>query len=217
MFGDLDEADVAVLVCSMRMPAPAFDTSTGLLLVANDLFSALLRLRAAALSPPGFESFLPSDHVPDADDLLAGIRGGAVELWQGRTSWRRGDGDALTARYRLAALGEPSGTAALLSLDINATWRPSLEVSAGRLGDRAHPGSTPPARLSPRQSEILRRLYAGEKVGTIANALSISESTVRNHLAAIFRRVGVHSQGELLALQWSHPKKAASWGRLPRA
>ena len=39
----------------------------------------------------------------------------------------------------------------------------------------------------------------GERVPTIARDLFLSQSTVRNHLSAIYRRVGVHSQAELVA------------------
>jgi PAS domain S-box-containing protein len=53
--------------------------------------------------------------------------------------------------------------------------------------------------LSSRQQEIVYRLLRGERVPRIANALYLSQSTVRNHLAAIFRKFGVHSQEELLA------------------
>ena len=35
---------------------------------------------------------------------------------------------------------------------------------------------------------------------TIAAAMYLSQSTVRNHLSGIFRQVGVHSQQELIAL-----------------
>ena len=53
--------------------------------------------------------------------------------------------------------------------------------------------------LSQRQLEILRRLLRGERVPMIARDLFLSQSTVRNHLSAIYRRLGVHSQAELLA------------------
>jgi DNA-binding CsgD family transcriptional regulator/PAS domain-containing protein len=53
--------------------------------------------------------------------------------------------------------------------------------------------------LSSRQWDVLRRLKRGERVPTIAKELYLSQSTVRNHLAAIFEHFGVHSQAELLA------------------
>ena len=83
-------------------------------------------------------------------------------------------------------------------------WRIALEVAAAGIGDA--PATTemwwgdPALReLSRRQLEILRRLLKGERVPTIARDLYLSQSTVRNHLSAIYRRLGVHSQAELLA------------------
>jgi DNA-binding NarL/FixJ family response regulator len=54
--------------------------------------------------------------------------------------------------------------------------------------------------LSARQWEVLSHLMRGERVRTIADALFVSQSTVRNHLSAIFERFGVHSQAQLVAL-----------------
>jgi DNA-binding NarL/FixJ family response regulator len=52
--------------------------------------------------------------------------------------------------------------------------------------------------LSSRQWQILVRLLRGERVPTIARAMNLSPSTVRNHLSTIYKRVGVHSQAELI-------------------
>ncbi|MFL6205930.1 MAG: LuxR C-terminal-related transcriptional regulator [Acidimicrobiales bacterium] len=52
--------------------------------------------------------------------------------------------------------------------------------------------------LTTRQWEILARIGRGERVPTIAAELHLSQSTVRNHLSAIFKRFGVRSQPELL-------------------
>ena len=52
--------------------------------------------------------------------------------------------------------------------------------------------------LTIRQWEILARIARGERVPTIASDLYLSQSTVRNHLSAIFKRFGVRSQPELL-------------------
>jgi HD-GYP domain-containing protein (c-di-GMP phosphodiesterase class II) len=54
--------------------------------------------------------------------------------------------------------------------------------------------------LSARQWEVLSHLMRGKRVRAIAKELLVSESTVRNHLSAIFERFGVHSQAELVAL-----------------
>jgi DNA-binding NarL/FixJ family response regulator len=64
-------------------------------------------------------------------------------------------------------------------------------LSLARIGDAAS--------LTPRQWEVLRLISAGQRVPTVAKELYISQSTVRNHLAAIFERFGVHSQADLLA------------------
>lgn len=53
--------------------------------------------------------------------------------------------------------------------------------------------------LGERQSQILQRVLSGDRVATVARALHLSESTVRNHLSAIYRRFGVHSRPELMA------------------
>jgi PAS domain S-box-containing protein len=83
-------------------------------------------------------------------------------------------------------------------------WRIGAEVHASGIGGVAanrgllwgHPGLE---GLSERQSQVLRRLINGEQVPAIASSLFLSESTVRNHLSAIYRKAGVHSQSELLA------------------
>jgi len=52
--------------------------------------------------------------------------------------------------------------------------------------------------LTTRQWEILTRIAQGQRVSTIAKALDISPSTVRNHLAVIFQKFGVRNQAELI-------------------
>jgi DNA-binding CsgD family transcriptional regulator/PAS domain-containing protein len=83
-------------------------------------------------------------------------------------------------------------------------WRIGAEVHASGVGGLpASSGSlwSHPVfgGLSERQSQVLGRLILGERVPAIARSLFLSESTVRNHLSAIYRKTGVHSQSELLA------------------
>ena len=83
-------------------------------------------------------------------------------------------------------------------------WRIALELKAAgivqqvrHLPDFKH---VPEVNdLTTRQLEVLTRLLEGQRVSTIAAETYVSSSTVRNHLAAIYRKLGVHSQAELLA------------------
>ena len=52
--------------------------------------------------------------------------------------------------------------------------------------------------LSEREIEILRLAKRGLRNPQIAQALHISAGTVRNHLSAIYRKLGVHSRHEAL-------------------
>ncbi len=56
------------------------------------------------------------------------------------------------------------------------------------------------SELTARQSEIVARLIAGQRVPEIARSMFLSASTIRNHLSTIYTKFGVHSQAELLAL-----------------
>lgn len=48
--------------------------------------------------------------------------------------------------------------------------------------------------LTPRQHEVLRMLARGCSTTQIAEMLTLSETTVRNHIAALLRALGVHSR-----------------------
>jgi DNA-binding NarL/FixJ family response regulator len=56
------------------------------------------------------------------------------------------------------------------------------------------------ASLTAREWEVLTDLAQGSRVAAIARHLSLSEGTVRNHLSAVYRKLGVASQAELLHL-----------------
>ncbi|MFZ5889553.1 MAG: response regulator [Myxococcota bacterium] len=73
-----------------------------------------------------------------------------------------------------------------------ASSRPSMPAAA-RLPSAFH-------HLSSRELEVLALLARGDRVEQIAAAMFLSRHTVRNHLKAIFRKVGVHSQAELVGL-----------------
>jgi len=58
----------------------------------------------------------------------------------------------------------------------------------------------PHPSLTPRQSEVLALLERGHSTEQIASDLHISVETVRNHIRAILRALGVHSRLEAVAV-----------------
>ena len=72
-------------------------------------------------------------------------------------------------------------------------------------------------RLSPRETEVLDRLLEGHRVTSIADQLEVSEHTVRNHLKSMFRKLGVHSQAELVGLVRNGSRAEEGLGLAPSA
>jgi DNA-binding NarL/FixJ family response regulator len=83
-------------------------------------------------------------------------------------------------------------------------WRIAAEVEASGILQEVwryrEAGRSPKmGSLTAKQWEVFSHIVRGERVPEIASGLFISQSTVRNHLSAIFEVFGVHSQTELLA------------------
>ena len=55
-------------------------------------------------------------------------------------------------------------------------------------------------QLSAREQDVLHLLREGYRPRSIAEILHLSPQTVRNHLKAVFRKTGTHSQEELITM-----------------
>jgi DNA-binding NarL/FixJ family response regulator len=60
------------------------------------------------------------------------------------------------------------------------------------------------ARVTPRETQVLRALAAGETAAQIAASLGISTLTVQSHVKSILAKLGVHSKIEAVTLAWRH-------------
>ena len=58
---------------------------------------------------------------------------------------------------------------------------------------------TPPTALTPRQFEVLRLLAHGYSTAQMADSLSLSRTTIRNHVCALLQSLNVNSRIEALA------------------
>lgn len=57
-------------------------------------------------------------------------------------------------------------------------------------------------QLTPAEAHVLALLVEGHGLDAIAQARGTSLSTVRKQLESLYRKLGVHSRGELAALLW---------------
>ena len=104
-------------------------------------------------------------------------------------------GAVLTARQ----VGPPAAVDVRSALHRIALELESISLSAAMGAVTAIPLHHPALQdLSPRESEVLAVLVAGDRVPTIAKRLHISQHTVRNHLKSMFRKLEVGNQSELI-------------------
>ena len=101
-----------------------------------------------------------------------------------------------------------------LSVPDTSVGEPAFDHLVGSLVELAEPGwpierhkSAPTdgagafpefGELTDRQREILVRLARGDRVATISRGMHLATSTVRNYLTTLYRKIGVHSQAELI-------------------
>lgn len=117
----------------------------------------------------------PSDHV-----LLAAVEAGVA----GFLAKSGGLSDVLSA-VRQAAAGESVISSALLGRLLPLVTRRSAGSGA---------------ELSAREREVVRLVAEGLSNAQIAERLSLSTHTVRNHVSSLSRKLGAHSKLEVLSI-----------------
>ena len=96
-------------------------------------------------------------------------------------------------------LGSIRSTLPMAALEVVAE-RPPSTVADG-LSDEER------ERLSAREREVLDCLARGEGTADVARSLYISTHTVRNHLKAIYKKLGVSSRSELMRKLLRHQRR----------
>ena len=137
------------------------------------------RIRAASpefLDLTGFETEAVYGH---------GVAEVATQIDEGRMRVAMADGSAREFQAKSCSL---AGGEAAISNVIVLTPVHDVAAQATALG----------ITLSDRESQILGFVTDGYRVATIARELYIAPSTVRNHLSAIFKKLGVLNQAQLL-------------------
>ncbi len=91
-----------------------------------------------------------------------------------------------------------------LSLESTPGWGTEVTVVLPLDPPTASHVAPPESNLGPREAEVLGLLIAGQRNREIARNLSISENTVKFHVAKIFRKLGVGSRAEATAFVLAH-------------
>jgi len=165
-------------------------------------------------------AFLAALHPGDIAELLSGV-GHAVRSGRSvivRLRLRNRDGEWRWCRACVASMGESGSFAFVLTSAVVPSGdgndpvqlrehlrRIAYEVQASRLLPEANDlpkASDLPAmqRLTAREVQIVGALSKGHRSSDIARNLCLAPSTVRNHLASVYRKLGVTSQIGLLAV-----------------
>ena len=78
----------------------------------------------------------------------------------------------------------------------------SRRVAAQVVSLRRQRPEGPPGGLTPRETDVLRLVAQGRTNAAAAAALSVSEHTVRNHLANVYAKLEVGNRAEATAWAW---------------
>lgn len=154
-------------------------------LKANEPFCAFLGYTEDELREKTWQELThPDDLHADLASVKATLAG-RIDGYTIEKRYLRKDGQAVAGRLNVALVRSPDG-------------EPRYFIS--QLEDLTSlRAATPAARpeqygLTQRQLEILRLLAAGRSTSEIAEALHISKTTVRNHIAHLLAVLGVHTR-----------------------
>lgn len=151
---------------------------------------------------------------------MAAHASGAVELAEGRAEvaleplrrafrvWHEVGAPYIAARLRVLiaracrALGDQDTARLELELAREVFQRLGAVPELARLGDDEGGGRAVPARLSPRELEVLRLVASGKTNKAIARELGVSEKTVDRHVSNIFAKTSVNSRAAATAFAY---------------
>jgi len=165
------------------------------------------------------QPFLGAVNPGDIADLLTGVgyadRTGETVVV--RVRLRAADGEWRWCRAWIAGTGESAAFTFMLrpviADDAEADLAQQLRERLARIAYEANAATTlattaalPQAtqipglsQLTTREWQVVTELQRGARGTDVARAMNLAPSTVRNHLASVYRKLGVGSQVELLA------------------
>jgi DNA-binding CsgD family transcriptional regulator len=185
-------------------PLVAFDLQSLLILDANEAAYDRLGVSPDALDGVALSHVLEPTHGDGAMAAMALLAAGDIDSFEATRYVRQPDRDTAVVHIWVRRVSMPRVEFGLATIEDTlgyarsvATARPETTAGNNELDDGLTLHYSKP-ELSARQREILALLIRGGTVREIAATTYLSTSTVRNHLSALYRKFGVHSQAGLL-------------------
>jgi DNA-binding NarL/FixJ family response regulator len=129
------------------------------------------------------------------------------------------DDDPVTLPRELALLMSPIESAAHVASDFLGAAATTLQSKAEPTPSSPENGARDPRphdrKLSPREAEVLSRLANGESNKLIARTLNIADATVKVHVKALLRKIGVINRTQ--AALWAFNNGFAAAGSACRS
>jgi PAS domain S-box-containing protein len=185
MAGCLKDVDLS-LVDSLVVPASLHDVDGRFVHVNEAAERASGLSRAQLLGRHFTEPVSPEARESVAEQFRRAVECGEPTDFE--TVFVDGSGQLRGVRAQHLPLRSGEAIVGVLILAFAARWSPSEFALL-----EPHP------RLTPRQREILDLIAAGRSTSEMAEKLSISTETVRNHLRSVFTELGVHTRLEAIA------------------
>jgi DNA-binding CsgD family transcriptional regulator len=171
---DLGGGDLAAALADVRVPAFLIDRA-GFIRWQNDAAKA----DAGPAVGRRVEEFVVPHQLALAHEVIAQIVSGGASI-EVTLDIIRPNGKVETREISAARLHN-GATVGIFGL-----------AAAAPLTETAE--ELPPHDLTDRQLEVLQLLAAGRSTDQIANELSLSRTTVRNHIAHVLQNLGVHTR-----------------------
>jgi two-component system nitrate/nitrite response regulator NarL len=138
----------------------------------------------------------------DERDLAAALRGGARGYLL-----KTVDSDMLAAAIERTARGESTVSPEMTGKLVNA-FQSLPGATTPPACNPAEVDAEPAPSLSPREQEILAQIALGASNKEIAKRLNVTERTVKAHLTAIFRKLGLTGRLQLALFALEHGRSA---------
>lgn len=158
-------------------------------------------LERISTSPKNAAQFMREFDIIDVTSLLARVRCPTLVLHSTRDARVPVEEGRLIATGIRGAQYVPIDSGNHLLLDSEPGWERALSAIESFLPAGAAPDANPRiAALTPRLLSLLELMAQGRDNAQIAATLGLSEKTVRNHITALFDKLGVEHRAQAIVL-----------------